>query len=168
MNIFYTNENPLLAAQDHCKVHMRKMIVEYAQILSAAHHVLDGDQAIAGIYKLTHKSHPSAVWLRSGQYQYEWVLDCALHLCKLYTQDTGKIHKTQETLERLRELPKNLALTSWQDPPVAAPDEFKAVAVFNGAVTAYRKYMISKFEEWQQREKPIKVDFVFKPDWLEV
>lgn len=166
MNIFYTNENPLLAAEDHCKVHMRKMIVEYAQILSAAHHVLDDNQAIQNIYKLTHKNHPSAMWCRSGQYQYEWVLDCALALCKLYTKDTGKIHKTQETLERLKTLPVNLSLTDWQDPPVAAPDKFKAVAVFNGVVTAYREYMKSKFEEWNQRDKPIKIEFVITPAWL--
>lgn len=166
MNIFYTNENPLLAAEDHCKVHMRKMIVEYAQILSAAHHVLDGDQAIQGIYKLTHKNHPSALWLRTGQYQYEWVLDCALTLCKLYTKDTGKVHKSQEILERLCDLPQNLPLTEWQDPPVAAPDKFKALAIFNGTVYAYREYMKSKFEEWQQRDKPIKVEFITTPEWL--
>tara|TARA_Y100001956_G_C4065651_1_gene161525 strand:+ start:186 stop:689 length:504 start_codon:yes stop_codon:yes gene_type:complete len=165
MNIFYTNENPLLAAEDHCKIHMRKMIVEYAQILSAAHHVLDQDTAISGIYKLTHKNHPSAVWLRSGQYQYEWVLDCALHLCKLYTADTGKIHKTQHTLEKLQDLPKNIPLINWQDPPVAAPDKFKALAVFNGSVFAYREYMKAKFKEWKERDKPIKVEFIHLPEW---
>jgi hypothetical protein len=88
-----------------------------------------------------------------------------MQLCKLYTHRTGKIHKTQETLERLRELPRNLPLTNWQDPPVAAPDEFKAVAVFKGAVIAYREYMKSKFKEWQQREKPIKIEFQHPPVW---
>lgn len=166
MNIFYTNEDPALAALDHCFIHQNKMIIEYAQLLSSAHHILDGDQAIGGIYKATHRNHPSCIWTRSGQYQYEWVLDCAMTLCELYTQRTGKIHKTQETLERLRELPQNLPLTDWYDPPVAAPDEFKAVAVFKGAVIAYREYMKSKFEEWKQRDKPLKVEFTQKPSWL--
>jgi hypothetical protein len=68
MNIFYTNENPIIAAQDHCLVHQNKMIIEYAQLLSSAHHILDGEYAIDGIYKATHKNHPSAIWVRSGQY----------------------------------------------------------------------------------------------------
>lgn len=45
MNIFYTNENPRLAARDHCTIHTNKMIIEYTQLLSTAHHILEGDQA---------------------------------------------------------------------------------------------------------------------------
>lgn len=40
------------------------------------------------------------------------------------------------------------------------------LAVFNGAVYAYREYMKYKFKEWQQRDKPIKVEFVTTPEWL--
>lgn len=165
MNIFYTNENPHIAAEDHCYVHQNKMIVEYAQLLSTAHHVLDGAAAMSGIYKLTHKNHPSAIWCRSGQYQYEWVLDCALHLCKLYTLRTGKVHKTQATLETLSRLPENIELIEWKDPTIAAPDEFKAISIFNGVIEAYRTYLNSKFKEWGLREKPIKIEFHAVPNW---
>ena len=40
MNVFYTNDCPNLAALDHCRIHRNKMIVEYAQLLSTAHHEL--------------------------------------------------------------------------------------------------------------------------------
>lgn len=60
MNIFYTHHLPSECARDHCDKHVVKMIIEYAQLLSTAHHVLDGDSARDGIYRLTHKNHPSA------------------------------------------------------------------------------------------------------------
>ena len=43
MNIFYLNENPELCAQEHNDKHVVKMCIEYAQLLSTAHRVLDGD-----------------------------------------------------------------------------------------------------------------------------
>lgn len=166
MNIFFTNIDPFVSAQEHCLIHQNKMIIEYAQLLSSAHHLLDEKEAISGIYKATHKNHPSAIWTRSGQYQYEWVLDCALELCRLYTQRTGKIHKTQAVLETLRELPKNIPLVDWKNPPVCAPDAYKAIAVFKGATVAYQAYLKDKFVEWTSREKPLKVEFMVNPVWL--
>ena len=43
MNIFYLHSDPALAAEMHCDKHVVKMILEYAQMLSTAHRVLDGD-----------------------------------------------------------------------------------------------------------------------------
>jgi len=42
MNIFALDINPYTAASYHCDKHVVKMIVEYAQLLSTAHRVLDG------------------------------------------------------------------------------------------------------------------------------
>jgi hypothetical protein len=44
MNIFYLHREPIMAAQAHCDKHVCKMILEYAQMLSTAHRVLDGIQ----------------------------------------------------------------------------------------------------------------------------
>lgn len=163
MNVFYTQTDPIHAAQDHCKKHRNKMIVEYAQVLSAAHHVLD-DQPIAGIYKLTHKNHPSAVWVRESKQHYDWVLTCALELCRLYTLDTGKTHKTQTILELLQTKPRNLTTTGFDAPPKCMDDEFKTIA---NTCQAYQSYLCSKFREWQQRAKPIKVEFFGDvPEWV--
>lgn len=169
MNVFYTNDDPIQAAHEHCYVHVVKMIVEYAQLLSTAHHVLDKDEALEGIYKLTHCNHPSAVWTRECSEHYNWVHTCAMELCAIYTQVTGKTHKTQVMLELLSVLPKNIESKTFKQPPVAAPDEFKALAVFNGATVAYQKYLCAKFKEWLTRaERPIKVEFkVETPHWYE-
>ena len=43
MNIFYLDPRPDTAAEMHCDKHCVKMILEYAQMLSTAHRVLDGE-----------------------------------------------------------------------------------------------------------------------------
>jgi len=45
MNVFYLDRNPITAAQMHCDKHVVKMILEYAQLLSTAHRLLDGTPA---------------------------------------------------------------------------------------------------------------------------
>ena len=42
MNIFYLDKNPKICAMYHNDKHVVKMILEYAQLLSTAHRVLDG------------------------------------------------------------------------------------------------------------------------------
>jgi hypothetical protein len=42
MNIFKLSEDTKTTAQMHCDKHLVKMILEYSQILSAAHRILDG------------------------------------------------------------------------------------------------------------------------------
>ena len=64
MNIFYLDRNPKIAAQMHCDKHVVKMVLEYAQILSTAHRVIDGDEVAdrEGLYEIAHKNHPSTAW----------------------------------------------------------------------------------------------------------
>ena len=165
MNVFFTNECPIQSANEHNYVHQVKMIVEYAQLLSSAHHVLDEDGAISGIYKKTHTNHPSAIWVRKSYDHYVWVWECAMQLCANYAKRTGKIHKTEAVLDLLSETPHNINQLGFNNPPVAAPDEFKALAVFGDTCKAYQMYLCTKFSEWQQRDRPIKVEFGVIPDW---
>ncbi len=44
MNIFVLDDNPRVAAQQHLDKHVVKMIIEYAQLLSTAHRMLDGQE----------------------------------------------------------------------------------------------------------------------------
>ena len=73
MNIFYLHPNPQTAARMHCDKHCVKMILEYAQLLSTAHRVLDGDDANPNLYKIAHKNHPSTIWTRSSKQHYKWL-----------------------------------------------------------------------------------------------
>ena len=46
MNIFYLHREPEACAQAHLDKHVTKMIIEYAQLMSTAHRVLDGSEYI--------------------------------------------------------------------------------------------------------------------------
>lgn len=155
MNIFYTDNDPQICAGNHCKVHVRKMIVEYAQLLSTAHHVLDGDKAIDSIYKKTHENHPCAIWVRQSSHHYDWLFDLLEALCDLYEANTGKKHKTESLLDSLCYTPMRIMNTGFIEPPQCMPEEYQST----DTTEAYKNYLLAKFEEWQSRDKPIKVEF---------
>ena len=160
MNIFYLDDDPQLAAQYHCDKHVSKMIVESAQLLSTAHHVLDGSQlAKSCFYKSTHANHPSAVWVRESIHNYRWLLTMAAELCRVYTARYSRIHKTEAVIDMLHaHQPKCAAFRAgyFCPPPQCMPDKFKQV----DTVEAYRDYYYhdKPFAVWH---RPNSVT----PDW---
>ena len=46
MNIFYLHEDPIQNAKWHIDKHIVKMPIEYAQLMSTAHRMLDGEMYI--------------------------------------------------------------------------------------------------------------------------
>lgn len=150
LNIFYLDENPVLAAQFQCDKHVVKMILESAQLLCSAK-LLSGQQAP---YKLTHKNHPSAIWTRARRGNYEWLLRHFEALCKEYTRRYGKIHACEGHLTALSEVPQ--LPDGFTEPPQAMPDEYKTT----NSVEAYRAYY---------RHKARTIKFTYKteaPTWL--
>lgn len=154
MNIFVLDRNPEIAARFHCDKHVVKMILESAQLLSTAHHVLGGNGAV---YKKTHENHPCALWVREGADNYYWLFSLMLFLGQEYTFRFGKVHKTiSDHLKTLSELP-----FSWQLPVgrrkdfvLAMPDDCK---IEDDPVASYRKYYIehkSNLLNYTKREKP--------------
>lgn len=156
MNIFFLSNDPDDCARQHCDKHVVKMILETAQLLSNAHHMLDGDQVIKPIYKLTHKNHPSAVWTRASVTHYEWLWMLLGTLCREYTHRYGKVHKVERDglIEILKTPPVNIPRSSWMsEPPPAMPDEYKVTNV----VESYRNYYRGakrSFARWTNREIP--------------
>jgi len=156
MNIFYLSNVPKECAKQHCDKHVVKMILESAQLLSNAHHMYDGDQVIKPIYKLTHKNHPSALWVRASKTHYDWLWMLLKELCAEYTFRYEKIHKVEREglLEILKNSPKNIPRLTWiSDPTPAMPDEYKT----SNAVESYRNYYRGSkrsFAKWTKREIP--------------
>lgn len=148
MNLFATHDCPIMSAQDHCDTHCLKMCVEVNQLLSTAHVVLDGVQLA---YKKTHQNHPSAVWVRQSSGNYQWAYEHYVALCKEYEFRTGKVHKSSEHIDVLKNLPKNIPIGDRTEFAMAMPDEFKKHAIFGSPCAAYRNYLSVKFSEWQTR-----------------
>jgi len=162
MNIFYLHKSPRTCATMHLDKHCVKMILEYAQLLSTAHRVLDGDYYADeyGLYKSTHINHPSAIWVRKSYHNYYWLHQLLQFLCIEYTYRYGKIHKVQATglLQCLSRLPNGIGLHKFTEPTPAMPDECK---IENDSIASYRKYYQlhkAHIAKWTDRNIPVWFD----------
>ena len=145
MNIFYLSDKPDECAEMHADKHCVKMILEYAQLLSTAHRVLDGDDAHPTLYKIAHKNHPSTIWTRSSKQHYDWLFRLFRMLSAeysiRYSEHNFKVHKTWDKLGKLLETaPKNIKDNGWVDPPQCMPDHCKRP----NTIDAYRNYYMTE------------------------
>lgn len=135
MNIFVLDRDVEKCAQYHCDKHVVKMVLEYAQLLSTAHHVLS-DQPPDEIYKATHVNHPCAVWVRQSNNNYNWLYCLLRYLCGEYTYRYGRRHKTSHLLPILGRPPIYMPISHKTESPQCVTDD----CLSKDAVTAYRKY----------------------------
>ena len=158
MNIFYLDHDPVLAAQMQCDKHVVKMIMESAQLLCTAHRVLDGDGPGADAMKLckaTHINHPSNIWARERQANYNWLFKHMKALMAEYTHRYGKHHDYERLLEYIESCPISLMTCKlpFTPPPQCMPDECKG----DDAVLAYQKYYLiekSYMARWNKTRNP--------------
>lgn len=165
MNLFFLSRSAGEAARSHGDKHVVKMILETAQMLSTAHRVLDGDEwaDAVGLYKRTHANHPSAIWVRSSVWAYDWTVDLFDSLLSEFEYRRGKEHSTSRLYDALSRLPDGIVTgktATWTPPPLCMPDEFKT----DDPVEAYRAYYREKARQgvveynWRPERRP---------DWME-
>lgn len=142
MNIFFLDHSPALAAQYHYDSHVVKMILETAQLLSTAWHVvcpgaieliaINSGQEVPSlggkrIYSKTHENHPCALWVRDNQCNYQWALELGYALCDELKYRYGTDHLSRPVLDTLREPPPDLPFAvDYTTPALAMPDEYKS------------------------------------------
>lgn len=181
MNIFTTNDCPVISAQEMCDKHVVKMIVEYAQLMSTAHRVLDGEQyegrSKAGrriqrwlhpdknmeelLYKASHIKHPSGVWCRTTTANYTWLYKHFKASCKEYTRRYNRTHLTDTKMSKvLSSPPKNLAKGKQTEFAVAIAEHMtcRSIPGFDklAVVDKYKQYIKSDkaFAVWSTGNKP--------------
>jgi hypothetical protein len=176
MNIFYLAHDVTMCAEMHNDKHGVKMILEYAQLLSTAHRVLDGNATVGVsasgrkrttyvldsssdsiLYSATHINHPSAVWVRQSYANYVWLSKMLTALCKEYTYRYGKVHKVErDGLEGELMYPPNKipAFEKFTEPTPAMPDNVK---IIGDSIKSYRNYYINNkthLANWKKRTTP--------------
>jgi hypothetical protein len=181
MNVFYLDREPKACAEYHCDKHVVKMIIEYAQLMSTAHRVLDGHEDIeqryvqgslparwrkvkvwnhpnaeynTGLMKASHINHPSAVWTRKSKENYIWLNRMWNYLLLEYTHRYGKRHACSKYMDVLYAWPQNIPEGAFTEPPPAMPDYCK---VTGNSIASYHKYYINekvRFARWTKREVP--------------
>jgi hypothetical protein len=159
----------------HVDKHTVKMILEYAQLLSTTHRVLDGAQHVGLsktgrkqtryvlpdsrehiMYSATHINHPSTVWVRQSVGNYMWLSNLLVELCKEYTHRYGKVHKAERDglVKMLHDIiPDNIALTTFTEPTPAMPEIYKS----SSSIESYRNYYLgakSHMFSWKKRSTP--------------
>lgn len=134
MNIFYLDSDPKLAAEYHCDKHCVKMVLETAQLLSTALQLNGANDN--QLYKITHKNHPSAIWVRSTREQYNWTVDLFESLLKEYELRYNKIHKCSSMIGLFDIYAKRIRGSGYTAPPQCMPDDCKG----DNTVEAYRNY----------------------------
>jgi len=156
MNRFVLSTDPVEAARFHNDKHVVKMILEEAQMLSTAHHLLNetmSEQVSQSIYRPTHKNHPCSVWIRESRSNYNWAYTLFQELCKEYTFRYGKMHKSWSLSSFLKDAPLSLPEKGLTTFPQAMPDYCKRTS----AVDAYQAYYLmekSSIAKWTNRPVP--------------
>lgn len=151
----------------HVDRHVVKMILETAQLLSSAVHMLCSNEdeniktiILPRLYKLSHKNHPSAIWARDNINNWTWLLYLGLALCKEYTFRYEKTHKTEELLIFLKENIHIISpIFSHEEfyPPTPAMDEQYLIKNENNEIIpmlSYRNYYINgkkHLHSWKKR-----------------
>ena len=173
MNIFYLDHDVTKCAEMHNDKHVVKMILEYAQLLSTAHRVIDGveltglsesgrkkkfwtlgDSRDYTLYKATHINHPSAVWVRQSDANYAWLYRLFGALMDEYTYRYDKKHACEKLSDALSYRPKNILKSGFTEPTPAMPDEVK---IAGDSIASYRNYYInnkSHLANWKKRPVP--------------
>jgi len=173
MNIFYLNKDPKVCAEMHVDKHCVKMILEYAQLLSTTHRVLDGilvdglsksgrkrkqyilpDQREQVLYSATHINHPSAIWVRQSDANYAWLFKMFGALMDEYTYRYGKNHACERLADALSHRPNNIPKGYFTEPTPAMPDHYK---VAGDSIQSYKNYYLGdkqRMFSWKNRPTP--------------
>ncbi len=166
MNIFQTNLDPKFAALDHCFVHRNSQLKEGVQMLSTAHHVHDGGQAITGIYKSCQPTNRFSQWVQESDQNYLWLHALCVELNNLYKEQRGHDHGSGELLPTLATLPVNIPKGELTPVPIAEASD-TVTHIYNvNTVLGHREYMCEKFDQWAKRPVPKIPRFKTIPAWL--
>jgi len=183
MNIFYLDKDLAKAAQYHVDKHTVKMVLEYAQLLSTAHRLCDGipyksrtktgriikrwgfsprgiDPRAGILYEATHINHPSAVWSRATNNNYNALAYLLACLCREYTYRYGRVHKVESSglLMALSVPPVNIPIGVFTQPTPAMDKKY--LIYTNGIINSllsYRNYYINgkkHLAKWTKRDNP--------------
>lgn len=107
MNIFVTDKDPIIAAQNLCDKHIPKMATESLQMLGSAvlRHGARAEQmplTKAGTsLKGGYQNHPCTRWAGESRSNFNWLILHAREQCKEYTKRFGKVHFCESGINQL-------------------------------------------------------------------
>ena len=169
MNIFVSDENPVLCAQYLDDKRVGKLLMEQCQMLSLAIKLCDPDgDWEEGEGMLTrgfpHKNHPCSIWVRANQSNFNWTICHAQALNDEWIHRRGTQHGSGERLPYIRSkghcLPEG-DLLPFQN---SARNAGKGIDYSHlPVVEAYRQYLAHR---WDTDTMPVTWTNRGEPEWL--
>ena len=157
----------------HNNKHVTKMCIEYPQLMSTAHRVIDGteytdltangrrikrwrldDEREHSLMKASHINHPSAIWCRTNIENYNWLYDMWSELLEEYTYRYGKIHACARLKDALYAAPRKIPSGDFFPPTPAMPDDVKVPGNSLASYHNYYKQNKTHLAQWKNRPVP--------------
>jgi hypothetical protein len=155
MNIFSSDSDPVVCAQNLDDKRVIKMALESAQILSTALHNLG--HWSSNLYRPTHATHPCVHWAGHSRGNFNWLVLHGLGLGEEYKYRFGasREHQSCSVILNCAEAFKLCRLDRFGMTP------FANCTPFNGndsTVNRYRLYLTQKWDasepRWTKRDRP--------------
>ena len=154
MNIFITDLNPIVAAQNLCDIHIPKMLLESTQMLSNAFHLNNPNLAPCAKSMI---KHPCSVWALESRQNFSWLLSHTIEINNEYTKRFNKIHSYDPKIEFISKNHKSLSFEKHD----LTPHVQVMPKIYHGqnVVSAYRSYYVAEknFAKWRHGTQA--------PDW---
>lgn len=179
MNMFITSLNHHENVQNYCDVHLNKMIIEQAQLLSTAHRVSDGvkgrilkyskknkeyemvdynfvlrhlgeDGDYPVLYMLTHPNHPNNIWVRESIMNYRYAYHLLVAMLDEYEYRFNKKHATNKLKNDLKLVPKHIKNVKMT--PFVYDEQYQYIP---DVTDAYKKAFIDKFRDWAESNRQL-------------
>lgn len=157
MNIFVTDASAKFSAVVLDDKRLNKMIIESAQILSAAMH-LSGE---TGPYKLTHKNHPCVKWVLKDKRHFGWLCDHLHHLSEEFHLRFKKPHKTYQYMQTFDNSKLSISNYNYYDLI------FTNVSFFKDETDVFKAYQKTLVIKWGNDKKPPKWTNSYPPPWYD-
>jgi phage terminase large subunit-like protein len=184
MNIFALDHDPVQAAAWHTDLHVGKMIIESAQMLSTAHRIIDGHnvqvvtnnkhreiklmpgEAIVNQFDeqlvvknkrcclATHVNHPCNIWVRESSENYQWLLALYTALAREFEHRRNKVHAAWANWNRFLQQTPKGLSSKGLTPFATAMPDKYVVA---DPIESYKRYYVGdkyRFAKWSKRDIP--------------
>lgn len=155
MNIFATDDSPLVSASNLDDKRLVKMILETGQLLSTAVRLNDVDDI--RLYKIAYLNHPCSRWARSSQGNFLWLAVHGLAMCDLYTRVYKRVHKTEEIIR--------LALSHIASIPEGPLEQYVNCALDKDTLDVVQAYRDTMNIKWARDKRPPTWQNRNKPEW---
>jgi len=155
MNIFVTDSDPVVSAQNLDDKRVTKMLLESAQILCSALSNLNSWSS--NLYRPTHTRHPSVLWAGRSRGNFDWLGRHGLALGAEFRTRFGHHHKSVLTLHDAILAFSRCPLDTMGMTPFENLTTFPKLQV----QLAYQEYLVWKWTEvdkkmprWTNRQEP--------------